>query len=273
MTTRKNPVLIIGAGPTGLMLAIWLTRFGVKVRIIDKELTAGTTSRALVVHARTLEFYHQLGIADAVLERGIKFIGINLWLGGKHRARIPLGDIGEGLSPYPYAVIFPQDAHEKLLIEHLASLGVSIERGVELISLENGKDEVTARIKLQDGSEAFCKTPYLAGCDGARSVVRKELGSDFSGGTYPDLYFVADIEGAGSVMNGELHASIDETDFLAVFPMKGPGHARLIGSIKSETNETTLEWKNVSSRVTQKLGITVTRVLWFSTYHVHHRMA
>src|ERR1700731_1956282 len=87
--TTKAPVLIVGAGPTGLVLAIWLTRLGVAVRIIDKTDEPGTTSRALAVQARTLEFYRQVGLADAVVEAGVKVAALNLWVGGSQAARVP----------------------------------------------------------------------------------------------------------------------------------------------------------------------------------------
>src|SRR5437660_1980904 len=117
MTDRL--VLIVGAGPTGLVLALWLTRLGVRVRIIDKTVEPGTTSRAVAVQARTLEFYRQVGLADAVVEAGVKVAAANLWVGGGDVARLPLRRLGEGLSPFPYALTYPQDAHERLLIERL----------------------------------------------------------------------------------------------------------------------------------------------------------
>src|SRR4051812_3938839 len=126
MTDRL--VLIIGAGPTGLVLAFWLTRLGVRVWIIDKTAEPGTTSRALAVQARTLEFYRQVGLAETVVEAGVKVAAANLWVGGASVARLPLGRLGEGLSPFPYALIYPQDAHERLLIERLDALGVKVER-------------------------------------------------------------------------------------------------------------------------------------------------
>src|SRR3954452_25414676 len=113
MTDRL--VLIVGAGPTGLVLALWLTRLGVRVRIIDKTAEPGTTSRAVAVQARTLELYRQIGLAGAVVGGGIKIAAANLWTGGAKAARVPLGRMGEGLSPFPYAFTFPQDADERLL--------------------------------------------------------------------------------------------------------------------------------------------------------------
>src|SRR6204780_5826558 len=124
-------VLIIGAGPTGLVLALWLTRLGVRVRIVDKTAEPGTTSRALAVQARTLEFYNQVGLADAVVEQGRKTIAANLWVAGKRAAHAVLGKMGVGLSPFPYALILPQDEHERLLMERLSQAGVQVERRPE----------------------------------------------------------------------------------------------------------------------------------------------
>src|SRR6478672_12076592 len=109
---HNTDVLIVGAGPTGLVLALWLTRLGVRVRIIDKTSEPGTTSRALAVHARTLELYRQIGLADAVVSRGRKMTTINLWKMGEQTAHVVFGEMGKDLSPFPYALIYPQDEHE-----------------------------------------------------------------------------------------------------------------------------------------------------------------
>src|ERR1700743_2749121 len=97
----QTEVLIIGAGPTGLVLALWLTRLGVRVRIVDKTAEPGTTSRALAVQARTLELYRQLDLAEAVVARGHRVLAGNFWIGGHRKARILFNDIGKGLTPYP----------------------------------------------------------------------------------------------------------------------------------------------------------------------------
>src|SRR5438128_5342428 len=110
-----SDVLIIGAGPTGLVLALWLTKLGVKVRIVDKAAEPGTTSRALAVHARTLELYRQLNLTNAVIENGHKVPAFNLWVKGKSEARVSFADIAQGLTPYPFVKMLPQDEHERLL--------------------------------------------------------------------------------------------------------------------------------------------------------------
>ena len=131
--TRSVDVLIVGAGPTGLVLALWLVRLGVGVRIVDRIAEPGTTSRALVFQARTLEQNRQVGLAAPVIERGLKLAAANLWVAGRKVARAPFGDMGAGLSPFPYVLIFPQDEHERLLIDHLRDAGVEVDRSVELI--------------------------------------------------------------------------------------------------------------------------------------------
>src|SRR5882762_3571414 len=112
-------VLIAGAGPTGLVLALWLTKLGVPVRIIDKAAEPGTTSRALGVQARTLELYRQVGLADTVVNAGVKVGGVNLWVKGKRVARAPLERMGTGLTPFSFVLMYPQDEHERLLIDRL----------------------------------------------------------------------------------------------------------------------------------------------------------
>ena len=139
---HDTDVLIVGAGPTGLVLALWLTRLGVRVRIIDKTAEPGTTSRALAVQARTLELYSQIGLADALVERGRKIAAVNLWVSGKKVGHLVFGDMGAGLSPFPYALVFPQDEHERLLIDRLIQAGVEVERRTELLGFEDtgGRD-------------------------------------------------------------------------------------------------------------------------------------
>jgi 2-polyprenyl-6-methoxyphenol hydroxylase-like FAD-dependent oxidoreductase len=269
------PVLIIGAGPTGLVLALWLTRLGVRVRIIDKTAEPGTTSRAVAVQARTLEFYRQVDIAGAVVEAGVQVGAANLWVGGAKAARLPLGRLGEGLSPFPYALTYPQDAHERLLIERLDALGVTVERQTELIRFDQHPERVRAELRRADGSEEVCEAAYLAGCDGAHSTVREGLATGFPGGTYSGLFYVADVDAAGPAADGDIHVDLEEADFLAVFPLKGPGRLRLIGPARwgPDREHRELTFDDVGKRAIGNLKLTIAGVNWFSTYRVHHRVA
>jgi 2-polyprenyl-6-methoxyphenol hydroxylase-like FAD-dependent oxidoreductase len=268
-------VLVVGAGPTGLVLALWLSRLGVRARVIDKTTGPGTTSRALVVHARTLEQYGQLGLAGALVERGLKVAAANLWVAGRKVARALFGDLGSGISPFPYALVFPQDEHERLLIQQLQAAGVEVERRTELIRFEDGGDGVRATLRRDDGGEESCTAAYIAGCDGAHSRVRELLNTGFPGGTYAHLFYVADVKADGPVMDRELHIALDAADFLGVFPLRDPGHARLVGTLRPAPAAGQHEpaWDDVSRSIVERMRISVERVNWFSSYHVHHRVA
>lgn len=272
---NRSDVLIIGAGPTGLVLALWLSKLGIRVRIIDKTSEPGTTSRALAVQARTLELYSQLDLSDAVVQNGHKVAAANFWVKGEPVARLPLSTIGEGLTPYAFLEMYPQDEHERLLIERLEAFGITVERNTELQSFEETGDGITARVRLPDGQQETCQACYLAGCDGARSIVRKTLDTGFPGGTYQQIFYVADVQARGPTFNGELHVDLDEADFLAVFPLAGEGRARLIGTVRDERADRaeTLQFEDVSSRAIEHLKVQIDQVNWFSTYRVHHRVA
>jgi 2-polyprenyl-6-methoxyphenol hydroxylase-like FAD-dependent oxidoreductase len=270
----RTDVLIVGAGPTGLVLALWLAKLGVKVRIVDKTAEPGTTSRALAVQARTLELYRQLDLTEAVVAKGHRVPAVNLWVKGEAAARIAFESVGFGLTPYPFLHIFPQDQHERLLIERLQILGVAVERRTEVLGFSQTETGVTARLREPGGEEADCAANYIAGCDGARSIVRETIGTGFPGGTYRQVFYVADVEATGPALNGEFHIDLDQADFLGVFPLAGPGRARLIGTVRDERAERTdtLTFKDVSDRAISHLKVEIRNVNWFSTYHVHHRV-
>ena len=133
---------------------------------------------------------------------------------------------------------------------------------------------VLARLRRPDGTQTACEAAYIAGCDGAHSTVREALGIGFPGGTYAHLFYVADVEASGATMNAEIHVGVDTSDFLAVFPLKDQGRARLVGTVQQgEPHLENLSWNDVSQRVIEWMRIDVSNVNWFSTYHVHHRVA
>lgn len=271
----QTEVLIVGAGPSGLVLALWLNRMGVAVRIVDQTSGPGTTSRALAVQARTLELYRQLDLALPVIEQGYPIGAFNIWAEGEHRARIELGAIGAGLTPYPFLQIYPQDKHEGLLVERLQEAGVRVERQCSLVGFEEEGDGVLAQLRGAAGNLERVETRYIAGCDGARSLVRSLIGVGFPGGTYRQVFYVADIEGESPALNGELNLDLDEADLLAVFAMAPRGHGRLVGTVRDERAEhaETLQFADVSQRAIDNLLISVHKLNWFSTYRVHHRVA
>jgi 2-polyprenyl-6-methoxyphenol hydroxylase-like FAD-dependent oxidoreductase len=268
-------VLIVGAGPTGLVHALWLTHLGIRVRVIDKAPQAGTTSRALGVHARTLEFYRQLGIADEVVGAGVKAAGVNFWVRGSRAARIALSEMGEGQTAFPYLLIYPQDAHERLLIGRLSDLGVRVERPTELLGFVRHGGFVRATLRRADGSQEVVDAEYLAGCDGASSTVRHALATEFPGGTYSHLFYVADVEADGPPADNEVHIDLESADFLGVFPLTRNGHVRVVGSVRDSLagRRQSLSFDDVRGQTVRNLKLRTGKVNWFSTYRVHHRVA
>ncbi|WP_260958730.1 FAD-dependent oxidoreductase [Pseudomonas citri] len=267
-------ILIVGAGPTGLILALWLTRQGLAVRIIDKSSGPGETSRAMAVQARTLELYRQLDLAAPVIEDGYKTPAMNMWALGKRKARIALVDAGREVSPYPFVLIYPQDHHERLLVKQLQALGVEVERQTELLSFDDGGDQITARLKHAQGDEETLTARYLAGCDGARSLVRHQVGSGFEGGTYKQLFYVADVSASGLEPADEAHVALDQSEFVLVFFYGEADRYRLIGIVRDERAEhpETLTFDDVGHAAINGLNIKINAVNWFSTYRVHHRV-
>ncbi|WP_176644384.1 FAD-dependent monooxygenase [Duganella sp. SG902] len=263
-------VLIVGAGPTGLVLAIALARRGVAVRIIDKNSGPGLASRAMAVHARTLEFYRQLGFAEVVVNQGIKIEAIHLREHGEDIVELQLKEIGAGLSPYPFVLAYPQDDHERLLVAQLRAEGVEVEWNTELESFT--QDEWGVRAVLErDGDRHTCSAAYLCGCDGARSRVREALKLEFTGGTYDHLYYVADVQTAGPP-NQDLVGHLGANTFALMLPVRSRGMQRLIGIMPEHAPEH-VDFEAVRPVLEPLLGIRVEQVNWFSTYRVHHRVA
>jgi len=270
---NQTEVLIAGAGPTGLVLALWLSRQGVAVRIVDKGEGPGATSRAMAVQARTLELYRQLDLDREVVESGLRNPAINVWAKGRHRARLDFGDAGRTLTPFPFVLIYPQDRHERLLIRHLAAAGVTVEHRTELLGFEQADGEVRARLRGPGGEET-CSAAWLAGCDGARSLVRHQLGTGFEGGTYEQVFYVADVEYEGVTSDGEIHMSLEDGDFVILLAYTKTGLGRLIGAVRTEReSEHELQFEDVRRQAIASLGLQVRKVNWFSTYRVHHRVS
>jgi len=269
----ETPILIVGAGPTGLVLALWLARSGISFRIIEKNAGPGLASRAMAVQARTLEFYRQLGIAEQVIGGGIRLEGIHLRDGSREVAGFAFGDIGTDISPFPFALSFPQDDHERLLVKVLEAAGVRVEWNTELIRFTDDGQHVAATMRKGD-SEETCEFAYICGCDGAHSTVREKLGLGFPGGTYQQLFYVTDVAASGLALNQDVNACITPQSFCLAFPVRSSGMFRLIGIVPQEVaGREHLTFEEIRPFVQRQLDIEVSQVNWFSTYHVHHRVA
>ncbi|HYZ34084.1 MAG TPA: FAD-dependent monooxygenase [Crenalkalicoccus sp.] len=266
-------VLITGAGPTGLVLALFLARQGIVPRILERSSGPGEASRAMAVQARTLEFYDQLGLAEQVVAEGVRAETLHLREGGEEVARLAFADLGGGaLSPFPFMLCYPQDDHERFLVARLREAGVEVEWDTELLGFTQHADGVRATLRRR-GAEESAEAAYLCGCDGAHSRVREGLGLGFPGGTYEQLFYVADIRIEGGFTR-DLFVNLD-TDLLALLlPVRSSGMQRLIGLVPREVaGRPDIGFEAVRPVAERLVGIRVAEVNWFSTYRVHHRVA
>lgn len=198
MSAEKiEDVLIVGAGPTGLSLAITLRRYGVPVRIIDRAMQPSSVSKALAIWSASLEAMQGMGVIDDFLRDGARLNALCIGDGSRQLARM---EVGEGIdSPFPFPLLIPQSETERLLNARLSALGVTVERAVELTGLSQDDDGVTATLSDANGRSETARARYLVGCDGARSEVRRALDIAFEGSTEPQTFLLGDvrIDGGG----------------------------------------------------------------------------
>jgi 2-polyprenyl-6-methoxyphenol hydroxylase-like FAD-dependent oxidoreductase len=267
-------ILIVGAGPTGLMLANQLGRRGIRAMIIDRHSGPAQQTRAMAVHARTLEIYSKLGIAERALELGQRGNGANMWTNGKWAARVPLQEMGAGLSPFPFVLMLGQDENERIMGSKLRDWGMTVQWNTELIGLEQHAADVRVTLKQPDGTRREISAAYVAGCDGARSSVRQLCDIGFPGAPYEHVFFVADTEVTGPMVPSELNVYLWKDGFHLFFPMRGTDRWRVIGILPKELRRADHPtFEQVSPAITKEAGagLAFKSCSWFSTYRIHHR--
>ncbi len=274
-TAIKTDVIIVGAGPTGLSLACQLVRYGVDFVIIEKN--EGTTpySKAVGVHARTLEIYEQIGLAQKAIELGAIAGKVRLLAGGEVRGELDLSNIGQGLSPYPYMLIFEQSKNEQILYEYLQIRRKEVLWKTTLESFSQNDSGVTAQVKTADGASQIIEAKYLVGCDGAKSLVRYALDLKFEGSTFERLFYVADAQVDWGFSHDALHICLAKDSFLLFFPLKGEKRYRIVSNFPEgyEKDEGDVLYEEIERQIkeTAKLELDIHDVEWFSTYKVHTR--
>jgi 2-polyprenyl-6-methoxyphenol hydroxylase-like FAD-dependent oxidoreductase len=229
----------------------------------------------MVVQARTLEFYGQYGFAREVVEQGViaetahvREVGSN---GSREVLSISFKEMGAGLSPYPFALAYAQDDHERFLIGKLEEVGCRVEWKTKLTTFTEDENGIHATFE-HAGRVERAESAYICGCDGTRSCVRETLGIGFPGGTYEQLFYVADVKIAGG-FSQDLFINLGEHILTLMFPVRSSGMQRLIGLVPPElSHQEKLGFDNIRPQVEPLLDIKVSEVNWFSTYRVHHRV-
>lgn len=275
---KKLPVLIVGAGPTGLMAACQLVRHGIPFRIIDKNTEATTESRALVLHARTLEIFAQMGIAEKALKLGEPCRGVSWVFNGKEAASLVIE--GEDLTPFPYIFCLEQSKTEEILIDYLIEKGCIVERGTELVDCIYDDNSVTATLKKNNTEETLL-IDYIIGADGAHSLIREKMGLHLDGETYPQTLFVIDCQVEADIRPNEIYLMATKRGLIGLFPMvQSQGNEanrryRVLGVLPSSYQGAAITFEEIQKDFSDRIEMPgrIYDAAWISTYHTHHRHA
>ena len=274
-TTIQTDVIIIGAGPTGLSLACQLIRHGIDACILDKNEAITPYSKALGVHARTLEIYEQMGLAAKAVEKGTITGRVRMLERGELVGEVDLSHIGEGLSPYPYMLVLEQSENERLLYEYVQRYDCEVLWQTELESFTQHDAGVTAHVRSGAGDSQIIEGKYLVGCDGPKSPVRHALGLSFEGSTFERLFYVADVQIDWTYSHDALHVCLARNGVVAFFPMRGEKRWRIVGAFPEghDKDEGEILYEEIEQRIKEEaeLKLDISHVNWFSVYKVHTR--
>lgn len=213
------PVLIVGAGPVGLVLACELLQQGVAVRVVDSAPDLAAHSRAIVVWPRVLEVLRRVGIADHMVEQGHRLDGIAFHSGEYLLETVDMTTLPD--TPYPFAVTIPQQRTEEILRTRLAELGGHVDLGVSLVALDNSGPLPVATLRYSDGTEEIVQAEYLVGADGAHSTTRRLLDVPFAGEPIEVTFAIGDGKLESGISQAQLHYCYSASGALGLAPLGG----------------------------------------------------
>jgi len=271
-------VLVAGGGPTGLMLALGLASRGISCRVVDRTPVRSDRSRALVVHARSLELLQKLGIADELIAVGRRTMAAKVFINGRPAVDFAFGEVAKVTdTPFPFTLLVSQVDTERVLEKRLAALGMHVERPLELLGFAQDDEGVRARLRHGDGHEEELRARYIVGCDGAHSVVRKGAGLSFDGGAYPQDFVLADVTVDWENNDDSLYIFVSRAGLLAVFPFAEPGSYRLIAtrseSVPDDVGDPSLDEMREIVRQTSPVPMEIREPRWLARFRLHHRAA
>ena len=270
MLRSTTDVLIVGAGPTGLALAITLQRAGVDHVVIDKLSAGQNTSRAAVIHAHTLEALDELGVSSTLAAQGLKLATFC----ARDRDRALLRIRFDALpTKHPYLLLLPQDATERILTERLVALGGAIERGVTAAEVAQGADRVQVSLVTDTGPQTIAAR-YVVGGDGMHSIVRAASGIDFAGASYEESFVLADVSMQWAHGREEVSLFFSPAGLVVVAPLPN-GRFRIVATLDDAPEHPGVAdiQRLMDSRGPTRGRAVVTDVAWGSRFRIHHRLA
>ncbi|GAB3917296.1 FAD-dependent monooxygenase [Mucilaginibacter boryungensis] len=275
ISAEHTTVLIVGAGPSGLMMAAQLLRYGIQPVIIDSRQGPTSHSKALAVQARSLEIYRQLGVVDKVLAGGKPGKGIAFYEEGKPGAQLLLGNVGNVNTLYPYILLYPQSSNERVLLDYLTLNCCPVYWNTTLTSLTQTTTLATANIE-SNGISQTITADWVIGADGAHSPVRKSLNIPFNGDTYKSLFYLIDGKLSEKFDIDLIRVFLSNKGLVGFFPMPDEGYYRIIGNLPdSLKHNEELKLDEILPSLNKVVGheVTVEDCRWLITYKLHHRMA
>ncbi|WP_405496344.1 FAD-dependent monooxygenase [Nocardia sp. NBC_00511] len=266
-------VAIVGAGPVGMTVAIALADAGVDFVLLDKISEGANTSRACVVHARTLEVLSEFGISATLIERG-EVVDTFVLHDGRHElAELSFADLP---TDYPFALLVPQEITEEVLLERLRKVGGEVARPYEVTAVTQDADGATLTYTDSTGTTGTLAAHYVVGADGMHSVVREQAGIGFTGSTYPESFVLADIRMTWPEPRQQVGLHLDPQGVTVVAPLPDPDgmRYRVVATVDEAPEKPDLEHVQQLLDARGPAGeITVHELLWSSRFRVHHRVA
>ncbi|ANZ40087.1 hypothetical protein BBK82_32675 [Lentzea guizhouensis] len=265
---RQSPqdceVLVVGAGPSGLMTAALLKQQGVDVCVIDANAGPATESRAFAVQARTVELFRNLGLADELLARGVVTNGIRFHIRGKEAGGLDFDRSKAATTPYQFILMAPQAEVEELLLHHLARNGVTVRRGTRLVDLVQSEDAVMATL-----NDRTVTANYVVGADGAHSTVRAKLGLGFEGEKYAQRYLLADCTVEWPFDHAHFRVFMNRNRIGLFLPLQGKQVSRVMVTDFDPDAPFDLARLQAELRTATNTGVTLHSPVWTSRYQVH----
>ncbi|CAN5468085.1 FAD-dependent monooxygenase [soil metagenome] len=267
-------VIISGAGPTGLMLANLLNHFNINFLIIDKKSGPTLESRALAVQSRSLEIYEQLELSDQVLVEGQKAFGVSLMKNAKQVGFAGFLMEGSEISPFPFAMIYEQSKNESLLYKNLLNEGKEVLWNSGVSGYEKSGIGYSVRITDENDLSQNYTCNYIAACDGSKSIIREISGMPFEGGTYENVFYVADTHAKTGTDHDMLMLFLSKLSIVLFFPMQGENRYRILGILPKEFyHQEEIHFSEIAEHLQKKEKIPYDyfNTSWYSTYKLHHK--